>query len=385
MAAALQLIPLGQGNVFPFGPRYVNSLTVLSISITNNGNTPLLFAATAAVITPITANAGDFSLTSLLNGITVLPGATVYLSMQFRPTMAAGTQESATLQFFSNSTSGPTAITLTGISAALTDIFVEITSTLPNNSSTAAIINFGNVIAGTSYVSPTLVMGNPTASSLAVANTPLSASGYSYVNVVGGSPIAPGGRIVFNIQLIPEPAMPSQDDLNASSTVPAGGTYSPQLIEAQYNTVAFTPVASLTDLNEEMWLSAVDPTGDVTLLFADDTSLFCEEDAGFTFTWDMKAPDAEKQLARFLLRYEALGPAQVTITFTGDLANQLPVSTERTLSMNSGGGLLNALFDASVAGSAIVVEVLVDGGTGPLSVALYIGYYEPRGEIVENT
>jgi hypothetical protein len=385
VAAALQLLPLGQGNVFPFGIRVANSITTFSISITNNGNTPLLFAATAAVISPITANAGDFSLASSLNGQTVLPGATVFLAIQFKPTMAASTQESATLQFFSNSTSGPTIITLTGTSASTSQVFFTVQSQLSNGAATAAVINFGNVIAGQVLLSPTITYGNPTSGNVGQTSTALSANGYSIVDVVGGEPIGPGGTVTFKLQLIPLAEMPSQDDLNAVSAAVAGGTFTPQLIEAQYNTIAFTPVNNLTDLNEEMWLAALDATGDVTLMFADDTSLFCEEDASFTFTWDMKMPDVEKQLARFLLRYEALGPAQVTITFTGDLQNQNQVSTERTLSTNSGGGLLNALFDASIAGSTIVVEVLVAGSTGPLSVALYIGYFEPRGEIVENT
>jgi hypothetical protein len=101
----------------------------------------------------------------------------------------------------------------------------------------------------------------------------------------------------------------------------------------------------------------------------------------------MKSPEQVKQLEKFLLRYERYTTATpVTVTYTSiSPMNQFPIAQRRILTSGIDGLLCQTLFDGSIAGTIISVKVFVSGTAGPLSVAMFILYYEPRGETIEAT
>jgi hypothetical protein len=383
MPAAINPQPLGQGNSFPFGPVRLGDTLELILVVTNVGNTNLIFAASAATLTTVQGN-GDFSFLSKPDGLTIAPGNSALFQIIFIPTAAAGTTDIATMQINSNSVSGPTLITLTGICAALSDTFVQITGTFQGHQ-TAAVVPFGNVVAGTPVVSELITVANRTLTPITVTLIALTANGYAVIDETGSLTIPAAHQITFKLQLTPAADMPNQDDINAVVVTNSPQTYTTN-VEATYNTQPIIPVFVIGGTDFEMLLGFFNSGGVVSMLQADAEDLDCEEDASWTRQYDFKIVDAEKQLARLLLRYERLGPATVTVTYSSiSPLNQSPVNTTRTFDAATDGLLRSILYDGSIAGEIIQLTFTCLADEGPVSVALYTMYVEPRGEYVEAT
>lgn len=383
MPAGIVINPIGQGNSLPFGPVITSEELTLDFFITNNGNTDLVFASPAAAITSL-EGANDFSLVASPDGVTVAPGAMTSISIKFLPTDATGTAVVATLQLNSNSVSGPTLLTLTGTAAGVGDIFAQITHTVFGVAS-SAVVNFGDVAVGVAVMSGQLVIINRTSAAIAVTLVPLSASGYAIINQSGTNPIPPTGQLTFNLQLTPAADKPNQDDVNAVVVTIAGQTYVTNF-EATYNTQPINPAFPIGGTDFEMLLGFFNASGQVAMLQADASNLQCEEAASFSRQYDFKMPTMEKQLERLLLRYERMGPAIVSVTYTSiSPLNQSPVTQTRTFDATADNLLRSILYDGSIAGEILEITFSCEANEGPVSIALFTPYFEPRGEYVEAT
>jgi hypothetical protein len=203
----------------------------------------------------------------------------------------------------------------------------------------------------------------------------------------GSNPIPPGGTYQFEVILTPVAGKPYQDDGNAVTVNITGGNTYPVLLEAQYSTPAIIPFMPLTDSSEVMLLGFLNSMGQTAIKVAKPLDTNCEEDSWFQRQFDMKSPEQVKQLEKFLLRYERYTTATpVTVTYTSiSPMNQFPIAQRRILTSGIDGLLCQTLFDGSIAGTIISVKVFVSGTAGPLSVAMFILYYEPRGETIEAT
>jgi hypothetical protein len=383
MPAAINPQPLGQGNSFPFGPVRLGETLVLILVVTNVGNSNLVFGASAGTITVVQGN-GDFGFLSKPDGLTIDPGNSALFEIIFTPTAAATTEDISTLQINSNSVSGPTLITLTGICAALSDTFVQVTGTFQGHQ-TAAVVPFGNVVAGTPVTSELVTVANRTLSSITVTLIALTASGYAVINETGSLTILPAHQLTFNLQLTPAADMPNQDDIAAVTITNSPQSYTTNL-EATYNTLPIIPVFVIGGTDFEMLLGFFSGGGVVSMLQADAEDLDCEEDAFFTRQYDYKIVEAEKQLQRLLLRYERLGPAVVTVTYASvSPLNQPSINTTRTFDAATDGLLRSILYDGSIAGEIIKLTFTCLADEGPVSITLFTMYAEPRGEYVEAT
>jgi hypothetical protein len=385
MPAAIQITPLAQGNSLNFGPFPVHTGISRTFFITNVGNSNLVFNTPAITLTITNGNPGDFTIPIPIDGAVLVPSQRIVIGVTFTPSLSDGVTETCTMQLNSNSVSGPTLITLTGISALNTEPFVIIASSFGGSAIVFPCIAFGNVNAGTAYTSGTITLFNPTTSSRTVTITPLIANGYTIVNTSGANPIVPGGSFTFQLQLIPIANRPNQDDVNAVVVTVPSQVYITN-VEVTYNTQPITPVFPIGGTDFEMLLGFFNATGIVSLLQADGSNLQCEEDATIARQYDFKAPDMEKQLQRLLLRYERLGPAILTVTYQAvSPENQTPVTQTRTFDAATDSLLRTILYDGSIAGDIINITFTCLANQGPVSIALFAPYVEPRGEIIEGT
>jgi hypothetical protein len=382
MPAGISVTPLGQGNTFPFGP--VITTLSLTLIVVNIGDTNLVYGSPLSGALTITNGNGFSLVSSPAAGTVIAPGGFSHFVISFTPSSPVGTENTATLQINSNSVSGPTLINITGITAQSTDVFAQLTA-VTGGVTTPAVISLGNLPAGVPAGPITITVKNPTSAAINVSFTPLTASGYSVSNILGTNPIPPGGTLTFDIHLTPAADMPNQDDPNAVVVNIPSQTYITN-VEVTYSTLPITPVFTIGGTDFEMLLGFFSNAGAPSLLQADPSDLDCEEDASFTRQYDFKAPDAEKQLQRLLLRYERFGPATVTVTYASvSPENQASITQTRTFDTATDGLLRNILYDGSIAGEVIQLTFTCLADDGPVSVVLFAPYVEPRGEFVEAT
>lgn len=395
MPAGIQITPLGQGNVIPFGPRTAGATGGLTVMLFNNGNANLVFATPSTKVIIGVGNAGDFSVQNPPDGVTIAPGNAYALILLFRASSPHLTAENATLQFFSNAVAGPTSVMLTGTSALVTDNFVLMGATLPNGQVGPAIVPFGDVTGTSVSASRTLVIINPTSSNQTVTYTPLAANGYSTSNIAGANPIPPGGQMTLNLVITPTANHPNQDDINALAVTVPSGTFT-QFFEAQWNTAAFIPAFIVPAATGNTLIGALNENGVSSLLtVAADGSIACEEGVSFSQIFDMKQPDLVKTILRFLLQYEGFpGGADVTVTFVAVdptiNSGQPQIASDTRSQLNGPGPISNALFqllfdNVSVSGALIQMIVSAAANTGSLSITAMYVYYDTRGEIIEGT
>lgn len=388
MPGVLAITPVGQGNVIPFGPVIASTTLNLSVLLTNIGNANVTFQAISLTLTPIVANAGDFMITSVLPTGVLAPGGNVEIKLAFRPTMATATAESTTLTIFSDASMSPTTYTLTGIAAQSTDVFLQATINVGLSQPSPCVAIFNNQVTGVQATSAPITLKNTSSNTITIVFTPLSANGYSVINGSGANPLTPAGSYTFNIALTPVKGnVGFQDDANAVTLNLPSASY-PQTIEATYYIPPVVSAFATTDQSEVVLMGMFKlATQAVAVMSPNPASLACEEIASFTRQFDMSDPTSVKQLCRFLMRYERLGPTVVSITYaTVSPTGQAPVTVTQTLNVSTDGQLMDQLFDGSIAaGSIVKVTVTVAANAGPLSVAVLTPYFEPRGENIEAT
>jgi hypothetical protein len=389
----LTVSPVSPSSVINWGPVLVGDPYTFGITLANTGNQTLTFGASGISITPGVGASGDFSFSGSIP-TSLAAGASQLIFIEFNPTSPAGTTETATLAINSNSVGGNVQYTLQGLVAATTDDFLQLQQIDVDANKINPVVAFGLIPPGEPSLSNTLRVANRTSSTQTATLTPLTASGYSIINEVGVNPIPAGQYYQFQLQLIPAAGKVNQDDVDAVIVTVPSQTATTDF-EATYSTAPITPAYTLTDDEEAMLLGFFNAAGQVAMLQADPLDINCEENALAMRQYAFGGPSVVASLSRLLTWYERLGPCTVTVTYSsllgpnnsGGQPPQVPVVTTIVFDPNDAndGLLKSAIFDGVIAGDIISIEFGVAANSGRFSLTLFMPYYEPRGEEIENT
>jgi hypothetical protein len=135
-AVSLQLNPVSTGTAaltlgsssVAFGSVTLNSPATQTVQLTSSGTAPLTINAASIAGT-------GFSMSGLTTPMTLSPGQTVTLNVQFNPTAAGA--EAGTLTISSNAGGGTSTIALSGTGAAPASYEVQLSWVAPDSSSDA--------------------------------------------------------------------------------------------------------------------------------------------------------------------------------------------------------------------------------------------------------
>jgi hypothetical protein len=200
------------------------------ISITNNGNSSLVFSS----ITLSGTNSGDFVIALGTTCTTVSPGANCAITLNFVPT-AAGSR-SATLNLIDNASDSPQAVSLSGTAFTGTPSLLVPIST----------IDFGNLVVGT--VSSPVVFSLTNQGTATATVTITATSDFNTSNTCGGSILA-SASCTITVQFAPTilcgqfgPGQSCVSNVHTGTlSIVSNSAASPQTVTLQGTALAQTP------------------------------------------------------------------------------------------------------------------------------------------------
>jgi hypothetical protein len=206
-AAASPQLAVSAGSL-SFGSVTVNTATTQSLTLTSTGTAPVSVNAPAIVGAGFTIVGGE-------EAITLNPGQSMTLQVQFDPTVIGAASGQITIS--SNSSSGTTTVvTLNGTSTAAVS---------PQLTISAASLTFGNVTVGTATTLP-LTLTSTGTSPVTVNSAAISGSRFSIVAQSFPVTLNPTQSVTLQVQFDPTAAGAASGQITISSNSTTGGAQS---------------------------------------------------------------------------------------------------------------------------------------------------------------
>ena len=206
-----------------FGDVTVNTASAQPVTLTSTGTAPV-------TINSATLSGAGFTVSGATFPVTLNPGQSVTLNVQFDPTAAGAVTGQLTIQ--SNSSTNSTAVvSLSGIGTAVPS---------PQLTTSAASLTFGDVTVNTSSTQPVTLTSTGTAP-VTISSATLSGAGFAVSGATFPVTLNPGQSATLNVQFDPTAAgavtgqltIQSNSSTNSTAVVNLSGTgtavLSPQL------------------------------------------------------------------------------------------------------------------------------------------------------------
>jgi hypothetical protein len=188
-----------------------------SVTLTNNGNTPVTVSQTKISGAAFTVTQG-----TPLNSVAA--GQSVTLQIRFAPSSSGAV--SGSLSVTSDAANSPTTITLTGNGVAPT----------PQLSANPTSVNFGNVVIGVSSALG-VTLRNTGNANVTVTGVTASGGDYSANGISANTTLTPGQSVTLNVVFVPAATGSARGTVSVAST----GTNSPATISLSGNGITQPP------------------------------------------------------------------------------------------------------------------------------------------------
>jgi hypothetical protein len=193
-----------------FGSIQVGGKTSKSVTLTNNGGTPV-------TISQVIPSAAGFQVSGLTAQTTIAPNQSIVFNTTFAPTKT-GTASGA-LSIVSDASNSPLSISLSGVALAA--------GALSPGPSSA---NFGNVTVGNNQTAP-MTVTNTGGETVTLSSATVSGAGFTVTGLAAPVTLSTGQAAAFNVVFTPSAAGATSGALtinsnasNATLSIPLSGT-----------------------------------------------------------------------------------------------------------------------------------------------------------------
>lgn len=381
MPAAFRLINASPSGVLNLGvglfgqPPFSFIGPTLLCDVFNDGNTPLIVSDAQVTgpdfsdFFPIGAGLGPFPAT-------VPPNSSMSLgAIGFKPTGPVGVEETATLTFTSNATSGLQTFTLKGVPES--NPVACFTAGFASDEGNRLAGDIRDIALGVQNIDP--VPGNP---AITITLVPKASAGFSLTtpNVLT---LNPGDSAAINLHLVVPAGAGLQDITDALQLQMAGGaTFT---FEVFYVIAPFAPAFTLVgdELQTAVGLST---GGNPSVSYYDPDGLLNNGDVYLEKEYYVDQPHLNKILNRVWLLFERLKPFELTANVSVVNPKNQPSPPPATFSSSDTDGRLGiGCFDLQITGATLELTFSMPDGTGQFSLAGFLMKIDEAGEVIENT
>ncbi len=189
-----------------FGNVTVNTPTRLPLTLTSTGTAPV-------TINSATPSGNGFTVSGATFPVTLNPGQSATLNVQFEPTATGAASGQLTIQS-NSSTNGTAVVNLSGMGTAATS---------PQLTLSAASLTFGNVTVNTASTQPVTLTSTGTAP-VTISSAALTGTGFTMSGATFPVTLNPSQSVTLNVQFEPTTTGAGSGQLTIQSSSSTNGT-----------------------------------------------------------------------------------------------------------------------------------------------------------------